>query len=192
LLRNAPPLPFYLFVGAAAAIQNAIPLPMADVAVLFAAFLVAAAHASSVAVFAAAWLGNTGGATMLYFLAGRYRNRFPRSWVVRRLLKGSGSHAKELRHWDVFSVFVAAFLPVRPLLPVYAGLHHIPFWRVLLPIGLAAALWYAGVVLIGTTGGANFQAVARTFAAYNRLFTVAVIGLAAIAASWWLVRRLRR
>lgn len=193
MLENAPTLPFYLLVAGAAVIQNAIPLPMADLAVLFAAFLVAATHASAVAVFAAAWAGNTGGASLLYYLAYRYRNSFPQSWLVRRVLKRRVTEGQSPRRWDLASVFVGSFLPVRPLLPVYAGLHQIAFWRVMLPIGGAAALWYAAVVLIGTTGGDNFPAVARTFASYNRVFTVVVVGLVAAAGLWWLVRRrLRR
>ena len=190
LLRNESGLPFYLLVGAAAAIQNVIPIPAADVAVLLAAFLTAAVHSGSLGVFLAAWCGNTGGAAILYLLAHRYRASFPNSWLVRRLLERR--RTDEPRKWDVRSVFVGSFLPVRPLLPVYAGLHHIAFWRVVLPLGLAAALWYGGVVALGTTGGQNFDVVARTFARYNRGFSIGALGVAAVAATWWLVRRRSR
>ena len=184
-------LPFYLLVGAATAVQNVIPVPIADVAVLFAAFLVAAAHADPIGVFAAAWCGNTGGAALLYAVAHRYRTSFPESWVVRRLMKRRAAHDQNPRRWDLPSVFVASFLPVRPLLPVYAGLQQIPFWRVIVPIGVAAALWYTGVVLVGATGGANFQAVVRTFRSYNRILTFIALGAVVIAGAVWLVRRRR-
>ncbi len=94
--------------------------------------------------------------------------------------------------WDLVSIFVASFLPVRPLLPVYAGLGRVAFWRLIVPVGAAAGAWYAGIVLIGVTGGKNFRTVLRAFSLYSREFTIAVLALTAVAVAWWWLRRHRR
>lgn len=194
LLRHASPLPFYLLVSGAAGIQNVVPLPVADLLVLFGAFLAATSLTASVGVFLAAWLGNASVAALMYMLARHYRARCPHSRLVRWVL---GRHAPNgeapPRRWDLLSVFAGAFLPVRPLLPIYAGLGGIPFWRLILPLAAAAGAWYVGVVLVGATGGRSFEAVSRTFAHFNQEVLVAtLVLLPLIVLAWLLRRRLRR
>ena len=179
-------------MGTAAAAQNVIPLPVADLVVLFGAFLAARYEFGWAGVFLAAWIGNAGTAAILYGMARHYRDRRPESRVVRWLLKGGNAHNGErVRDWHPFHVFVASFLPVRPLLPVFAGLGGVPFWRSMLPLAAAAGAWYAGVVLVGATGGRNFPSVMRAFAAYNREFLYVTVGLVAVTVVWWWVRRRR-
>lgn len=186
-------MPFYLLVGGSAAVQNVVPIPVADLVVLFGAFLMATSFPSIAGVFLAAWLGNAGVAAIIYFVARHYRARRPQSRLVRRLLKGGDAESPQApRKWDPFSVFVASFLPARPLLPVFGGLGGVAFWRVVAPIGAAAAAWYTAIVLVGTTGGRNFQAVTGEFATLNRWLLWVVGALVVAAAAWWLVRRHRR
>ena len=181
-------------VGAAAAVQNIVPIPLADLVVLFGAFLVATHPLGWLEVLLAAWIGNAGVAMLVYGVARFYRSgrtepRFVRWLLARRDADARAGDAP--RRWDLFSVFVGCFLPVRPLLPVLAGLGGISFWRLLLPLGGAAAAWYAGIVLVGATGGRNFQSVTRTFAAYSHEFLLATLALAVLAVVWWMVRRRR-
>ncbi len=177
-------------MGTAAGVQNVAPIPVADIVVLFAAFLLATTHLGWLAVFLAAWLGNAGLALVLYGLARHYRARRPDSRVVRWLLRLRGSR-ENLRDWSPLSVFVGSFLPVRPLLPLLAGLGEVAFWRLALPLAAAAGVWYAAIVLLGTTGGRSFGAVVRAFATFNREFTIAVLALTVVAVVWWLARRRR-
>ncbi len=172
--------------------QNIAPIPVADIVVLFAAFLLATTHLGWLAVFLAAWLGNAGLALVLYGLARHYRVRRPESRLVRWLLRSRGSDGEQRpRDWHVLSVFVGSFLPVRPLLPLLAGLGGVAFWRLAVPLAAAAGVWYAGIVLVGTTGGRSFGAVSRAFATYTNEFTLGVIVLTGVALAWWLVRRRR-
>lgn len=172
--------------------QNVAPIPVADIVVLFAAFLLATTHLGWLAVFLVAWLGNAGLALALYGLARHYRARRPESRLVRWLLRARGSdEGRRPRDWHVLSVFVGSFLPVRPLLPLLAGLGGVAFWRLAVPLAAAAGVWYAGIVLLGTTGGRSFGAVARAFATYTREFTIGVAVLAVVAVVWWLARRPR-
>lgn len=83
MLRGASPVPFYLLVGASAAVQNIVPLPIADLAVLFAAFLMTAGHSTVFGVFLAAWLGNAGLACLFFVLARRYGAGNPNARLVR-------------------------------------------------------------------------------------------------------------
>lgn len=172
--------------------QNVAPIPVADIVVLFAAFLLATTHLGWVGVFLTAWLGNAGLALVIYALARHYRERRPDSRVARWLLRARGADEQQRpRDWHVASVFVGSFLPVRPLLPVLAGLGGVAFWRLAVPLAAAAGAWYAGIVLVGTTGGRSFAAVARAFATYTREFTFAVLGLTALFVMGWLIRRHR-
>ncbi len=179
-------------MAAAAGVQNVAPIPVADIVVLFAAFLLATTHLGWLAVLLAAWLGNAGLALVLYGLARHYRARRPESRLVRWLLRARTPDAGERsRDWNVLSVFVGSFLPVRPLLPLLAGLGGVAFWRLALPLAGAAGVWYAAIVLVGTTGGRSFGAVARAFVMFNREFTIAVLVLTLVAVVWWLARRRR-
>lgn len=193
LLRSAPPLPFHLLVGLAAAAQNLIPVPVTDLLVLFAAFLKAPVHGGWVGVLGCAWLGNVGLAASFYGLARLYRARRSQPPIIRWLLSHLRRHgAKAPERWTIGALFVSSYLPVRPLLPVIAALAGVPLWRALVPLGLAAALWYGGVVQVGTEAGRNFDAVARAFAGYEHDATIVVGALLAAGIGWWLARRIRR
>lgn len=190
-MRSASTVPFYLLVGAAAAVQNFIPVPITDILVLFAAFLMTAGHATGYGVFLSAWLGNVGVAAVMYGIGRYYRVEHGEPRVIRWMLRRHGDSTRP-RSWQPVPVFVSCFLPVRPLLPIMGGLANVTFWRVLLPITVAAGLWYAGVVLVGSLGGHNFDAVMRTFDLYRGRFGVAAVTLTLAAALLWLVRRRRR
>ncbi len=177
-------------MGSAAGVQNVAPIPVADIVVLFGAFLLATTHLGWLAVFLAAWLGNAGLALVLYVVARHYRARRPNSRVVRWLLRLRGGDER-LRDWNLLSVFVGSFLPVRPILPIVAGLGGIAFWRLALPLAAAAGVWYAGIVLVGTTGGRSFGQVAATFAEYSRAFALGTGAVVVLLAIWWLARRRR-
>lgn len=189
LLRSASIVPFYLLIVAGAAVQNFVPIPITDIIVLFGAFIMAASHESGIGVFMAAWLGNAGFAVIMYGVARYYRSRNAEPRIVRWILRGD---KRAERKWAFMPVFLSCFLPVRPLLPVLAGLGTVPFWRLMLPIGVAAGLWYGGVVIVGTASGHNFGAVLRAFDEYRLHFAIAGAVLTALVLLWWIVRRRRR
>jgi membrane protein DedA with SNARE-associated domain len=192
LLRSAPPLPFYLLVCAAASAQNLVPVPVADLLVLFGAFLVARAPGGWAGVLACAWIGNVGTAAGFYAAASLYRSRRSRPRILRWLLARAGAQGEVPTRWNFWAVFLGSYLPIRPVLPVIAGLAGVRIGRLFRPLGLAAALWYVGVVSIGTLGGRDLAAVTRVFAEYERIATIALLTALVVAVAWWLWRRRRR
>ncbi|MEE9244726.1 MAG: DedA family protein [Gemmatimonadota bacterium] len=191
-LGNLHPLIVYLVVGVGAAIENIFPPIPADTFVFAGAFISEQGRATPAGVFLATWLFNVGSALGVY-QAGR-------SW-------GRGFFATPLGHWLLRPrqlerlgrlyarhgskiIFVSRFLPgFRALVPVFAGVSRLPFWRTALPLGLASAIWYGLLVLLGTLAGRNWEAIFRVFTNLNSLLAI-LAGLLAVLVFvlWWRTR----
>jgi membrane protein DedA with SNARE-associated domain len=177
-------------VAAAAALQNVIPIPTSDLVVLFAAFLAGAGRASPVGVFLAAWIGNAVVADAIYVLARHYRSHFLGSRIGKLMMRGGNiERAVAAQQWGVGAVFISAFLPVRPLLPVLGGIGNVPFWKIALPIAAAAGCWYAGIVFIGMQGGQKFEGVIRSFRVYTKVGIAITVAATLGWFVWWLLHR---
>ena len=71
-LTSLPPLALYAALAASAAAENVFPPLPADTIIAFGAFLAAHGEASLAGAFLATWLGNVGGAVLMYYLGRRF------------------------------------------------------------------------------------------------------------------------
>ena len=94
------------------------------------------------------------------------------------------------RRWGTPAIFVSRFLPAfRAMVPVFAGVTHVRFWRVFIPLAAASALWYGALVYLGAIAGKNWQAIISFFSrASSVLLGVALLLLVAFA-YWWVKSR---
>jgi membrane protein DedA with SNARE-associated domain len=192
-LADLPPLLIYLVIGTGAAIENVIPPVPADTFVLLGAFLSAAGRASAWVVFLVTWLCNIGSALGVYALARRYGQGFFQTAAGHWLL-----HPRQLEQigrfydrWGTMAIFGSRFLPAfRSMVPVFAGVTHVPFWRVAPPLAIASGLWYGALVFLGAAAGRNWEAILRVFGtASTALLVIATVLIAAFLVWWWRTRR---
>lgn len=182
----------YGVIGAGVAIENFFPPVPADTFVLLGAFLTAYGRVTGLGVFAVTWATNTVAAMLNYGLARRWgrvavNTRMGR-WLIRprqldRLAALYHSHGAKI-------IFFSRFLPAfRVLVPVFAGISHLGFWRTAVPIALAGAIWYGILVLAGAVAGRNWRAIVEAVDNVNSVLLIlaALLGLL-LGILWWKTR----
>ena len=184
-----PPAAVYTVIGVLAAAENIFPPVPADTAVALGAFLSAGGRISATAVFLVTWVANVVTATSVY-LAGRTVGRsFFRGRIGRRLLHPRRlARLEELyRQHGSWGIFVSRFIPgVRGVVPPFAGVAHLTFWRAVPPMALASGIWYGVLTWAAATLITRLDDVATFVSRFNRItliVAIAVIGLAGLA--WW-------
>ena len=95
------------------------------------------------------------------------------------------------RH-GLWAIFFSRFLPgLRAAVTPFAGLLGVSPLRALLPAATASAIWYAFLVLVGTTLGLNWERAKGLVGDANRVLAiVSVVAFAAVA--YWLWRHRHR
>jgi membrane protein DedA with SNARE-associated domain/uncharacterized tellurite resistance protein B-like protein len=179
-----------------AAVENVVPPVPSDAAVALGAFLTHRGLTTPVMVFLVTWTANLLGAAGVYFVAQRYGPRLFATGTGRRLLAPRSLAVIErvYMRFGVAGIFLSRFLPgVRAVVPPFAGLVDLGWVRTLVPMGIASAIWYGGITLVGTMLGAEWERIVDILAGINRTLAI-VAGIAAVvAALWiWLSRRRRR
>lgn len=192
-LAGLPPILIYLVIGAGAAVENVIPPIPADTFVLLGAFLAAAGRANVWIVFACTWVPNVASAIGTYAIARKYGEAFFSRPIGHWLL-----HPRQLEQigrfyerWGVLAIFVSRFLPAfRAMVPVFAGVTGVSFWKAFPPLALASGLWYGALIFVGATAGRNMEAILEAFdRASTVLLIVAGVLIGAFAWWWWRSRR---
>jgi len=86
---------------------------------------------------------------------------------------------------------VSRFFPVfRVLVPAFAGISRLGFWRTALPLTIASAVWYAVLVFGGVVASRNIPRIVGALAAVNTTAGVlALLAAVALAWLWWRSRR---
>lgn len=175
-LGTLPPGAVYAAIGVLAALENVFPPLPADVAVAVGAYLVHAGVTTSWGVFLVTLVPNVAGAMGMYFLAARHAPALLRSRLAQRLLSADGM-AMIRREYDRFGVvglFFGRLLPgFRAIVAPFAGLLHIGPLRTGIPILLASALWYGGIVLVASTFGAQLETLLKRLGQLNQGMAVA-------------------
>jgi membrane-associated protein len=192
-LASLQPLIIYLVIGAGAAVENFVPPIPADTFVLLGAFLAAAGRVDLWTVFLVTWLANVSSASLVYWLAHRYGRTFFMEHHLGKLLineKQMQQIGGFYKQWGTPAIFMSRFLPAfRAMVPVFAGVTHVKFRRVFIPLAAASALWYGALVYLGGIAGSNWRAIMDFFSrASSTLLIVAVVLLAAFV-FWWIKTR---
>lgn len=194
-ILSLPPGAVYTVIGILAAIENVFPPVPADTAVALGAFLSQAGTVSAQSVFWVTWTANVLTATSVY-LAGRVLGRpFFKGRLGRRLL-----NEKRLQRLDdlyhrhgSWGIFVSRFVPgVRAVVPPFAGVAHLPFWRAVPPMALASGIWYAVLTFVAARAARSLDDVLQLLRRLNWTFAAVGAGLLLLAVTILLLRRARR
>jgi membrane protein DedA with SNARE-associated domain len=192
-LSAAPAGVVYLVLGFAAALENIIPPVPADVVVLFGGVVAGQGAANIWLVFLAVWIGNVAGALLVYLVGRRYGEAFFAGRWGRLLLQPHQVAQLDgfYRRYGVRVIFVSRFLPMfRAVVPVFAGVSRLGFWRTALPMAAASGLWYGMIVYLGAAAGRNWQEILQALSDAGRwLWIVALVVAACVAWWWWRSRR---
>jgi len=191
-LATIAPHWLYSFIGAGVAIENFFPPVPADTFVLLGAFLSAYGRVTGLGVFAVTWATNTVAAMLNYGLARRWgriaMNTRTGRWLIRprqldRLAELYHGHGAKI-------IFFSRFLPAfRVLVPVFAGISRLGFWRTVVPIALAGAIWYGILVLAGAVAGHNWRAIVEAVDNVNSVLLILATLLAILLGIlWWKTR----
>lgn len=176
------------------ALENIFPPVPADVAVALGAFLSSRGEVDPVLLGIACWAANCATAFGMYVVGRVYGSDLFRVGWGRRLLPPEAISAVQYayhRH-GVWGIFLSRFLPgVRAAVMPFAGVVALPPARALPPAFLASALWYAGLIFVGSGLGLRWEAIKSMVVGANRALSgVALVATALFA--WWLARRMRR
>ena len=182
----------YLVLGVGAALENVVPAIPADTFVALGGFLSAVGRLEAGWVFAVTWVFNVASALVVYRLSyWRGRSFFEAGWG-RHLLRPHQMDrmAAFYDRWGTPALFLTRFLPgVRSVAPVFAGVTHQGWIPVALPIAVASAIWYGGLVWLGAFAGNNLPLLRGLLERINvGLGTVAVVLGVVLLAWWWRTR----
>lgn len=192
LISRVPIETVYLLIALGAAVENVFPPIPSDVIVLGGAILADRGMLRADLVFAVAWSGNIVTSLAVYaaarsYGAGLFATRWGR-WLLRpSQLERMASFYSE---YGTLTVLVSRFFPVfRVLVPAFAGVSRLGFWRTAIPLALASALWYGVLIAAGVVLSRNLPRMIEALQAVN----LTVAGVAAAAAVllvllWWRTR----
>ncbi|MGD2216794.1 MAG: DedA family protein [Gemmatimonadales bacterium] len=192
-LAGIAPHWIYLVLAVGVVIENFFPPLPADTFVAFGAFLSAQGEVTGAGVFLVTWSMNTGGALLSYGLARRWGREVMGTragrWVLRprqleKLAALYNAHGSKI-------IFASRFLPAfRSLVPVFAGITHLKFWRTAVPVAAASAIWYGVLVYLGAAFGRNWQPILEALQGVNATLLAVAGALAVIiGVLWWKTRQ---
>lgn len=183
----------YLLVALGTAVENVFPPIPSDTIVLLGGVLADHGVVRADLVFASAWGANILLALFVYLMGRRYgraifRTRWGR-WLLRphqldRLADFYG-------RYGAVTILVSRFFPVfRVLIPAFAGISRLGFWRTAIPLGVASAVWYGVLLLAGMFASRNLSRVVSAVSAVNvGLIIAAAVLLGGLGVLWWMSRR---
>lgn len=183
-------------LGLLAAVENVLPPVPSDAAVALGAFLTQRGLTTPLAVFLVTWSANLLGAAGVYVFARRYGRGLFASPTGRRLLapRSLAMIERAYLRLGTAGIFVSRFLPgIRAVVPPFAGLVGLGVVRTFVPMGIASAIWYGGITILGALVGAEWSRITTLIAGVNRTLGVLALAVAAAVAVWLLLRsRARR
>jgi membrane protein DedA with SNARE-associated domain len=191
-MNRLPDVALYLALAVGAGLENIIPALPADTFVALGGFLAGAGDLKARWVVLGTWLFNVGGALFVFGVSRRHGPGFFEHGVGHHLVRPHQMRrmARFYERWGTPAIFFSRFLPgVRAVVPVFAGATHQPWARVAVPIAVASAIWYGGLVRIGLLAGQNLDTLASMVDGLNATLAIVagVVGL--VIAVWWLRSR---
>jgi membrane protein DedA with SNARE-associated domain len=192
LVGQVPVEVVYLLVGAGAAIENLFPPIPSDMFVVAGAVLADRGFLDGRLVFLVAWTSNLILALVVYLGARRFgKGLFETRWG-RWLLRPAQLRRMSLfyQEYGTLTILVSRFFPVfRVLVPAFAGISRLGFWRTSVPLALASAAWYGVLVVGGVLFSRNLDRLLGMLGTLNTTVG-AVAGLVALGLGvlWWRTR----
>lgn len=185
----------YLLLGAGAAVENIFPPVPSDTFVLLGGVLADRGVLLPWLVLVVAWVSNVGSALLVYGMARKYGRAIFRTswghWLLR-------PHQLDLLsdfygRYGLVAIFGSRFLPVvRVVVPAFAGISGLGFWRASLPLAVASGAWYGVVLYAGIFASRNVGRLLALFDTVNSwLLGAAGVVIVASAIWWWRTRRHR-
>jgi membrane protein DedA with SNARE-associated domain/uncharacterized tellurite resistance protein B-like protein len=168
-----------------------------DAAVAFGAFLSNRGLTAPLLVFLVTWVANLIGAAGVYFASRRYGRRLFASPTGRRLLapRSLAVIEREYLRFGTAGIFFSRFLPgIRAVVPPFAGLVGLDALHTFVPMAVASAIWYGGIILLGAIIGAEWDRIMALIAGLNQTLGIAAGVVVAVVVVWRLViaRKRRR
>ncbi|MCL7970778.1 MAG: VTT domain-containing protein [marine benthic group bacterium] len=193
LVGGIPVEMIYLLVGVGAAVENLFPPVPSDVVVVAGGMLADRGILRSELVFLVAWVSNLLLALGVYLAARRFGGGIFSTRWGRWLLRPAQLERMSLFYEDygALTILVSRFFPVfRVLVPAFAGISRLGFWRTAVPLAAASAAWYAVLVAGGILASRNIPRIVGALTAENTTAgTVAL--LVAVGLAWLWVRSRR-
>jgi membrane protein DedA with SNARE-associated domain len=187
-MQGLPEALVYVVIGAFAGLENFFPPVPADVIALTGGFLAGQGVVNPWMAFLVVWACNVAGALVIYTIGRKYGDAFFRTRAGRFLLQPkqmarlSGFYEKH----GVMVIFISRFLPAfRAVVPIFAGLSGMSFWRAAVPIAVASAAWYGLIVYLGATAGENWEQIRAGVESSGRYLGAAAAVLAVGVIWWW-------
>ncbi len=140
-----------------------------------------------VLVFLVTWSANLIGAAGVYFLSRRFGRQLFATPAGRRLLapRSLALIEREYLRFGTAGIFVSRFLPgIRAVVPPFAGLVGLDAMRTFIAIGVASAIWYGGITILGAVIGAEWDRIMKVMAGVNRTLAI-IAGVAVVAIAVW-------
>lgn len=192
LISEIPVEAVYLLIAAGAAIENVFPPVPSDVFVLGGAVLADRGILRADIVFLVAWTGNIILGMGVYAAARSYgAGLFATRWG-RWLLRPSQLERMAIFYDDygTLTVLVSRFFPVfRVLVPAFAGVSRLGFWRTAIPLAVASAAWYGALLGAGILLSRNLPRLIEALGTVNLTAAVVAGTLALILGIlWWRTR----
>jgi membrane protein DedA with SNARE-associated domain/uncharacterized tellurite resistance protein B-like protein len=190
-----PPVAVYAILGALSLLENVFPPVPGDAVVALGAFLSVGGMLDPVTLFFVCWTSNFAGAVGVYLLARRAGGALFESRMGRRLLSPESIASLERGYirYGLPGVFLGRLLPgVRAVVAPFAGLIRLPPLRALVPIGLASAVWFTMLVVVGRYIGRSWEGIQQVLRGLNT--GLAVVGglVLIVAVIGWLRARAAR
>ena len=178
-----------------AAVENIFPPVPADVAVSLGAFLAGRGVMNAWVVFALTWVANFGSGAGVYALARRHGELATRGFFGRYIFTPNNvAHiAEQYRRHGAYGIFFSRLLPVwRAVVMPFAGIARVSAPRALIPLALASAVYYGGLIYLVSRLGTNLDDVLVFLRNMNRALAIVAALLLLVIIVWILLRRRRR
>ena len=195
LIGGIPVESVYLLIAIGAAVENVFPPIPSDTFVLLGGILVDQGLLRADLVFVSAWLANNLLALFVYLMGRRYgRGIFQTRWGHWLLRPHQLDRLSEFyERYGTVTVLVSRFFPVfRVLIPAFAGISRLPFWRTAIPLAIASAVWYGVLLFAGIFTSRNLPRMLSVFEAFNMWLLIATIVLLGGVTMLWLRSRRER
>ncbi len=193
-LAGLPPVAVYGVLALMAAVENVFPPFPSDTAIALGAFLAHRGVTEPWLVFVVTIVANMSTAMGMYWLASHHATTLFGSRIVRRFLSEDGiEHVRaEYQRFGIAGLFLGRMLPgFRAVVAPFAGLIRLGAWRAFVPMFLASALWYGGLIFVASALGSRLDRIVEVIGGVNRTLGIISLVLVLGLVAWVVVRRRR-